>query len=50
METYNKHKTLVVRLTKEEHQQIKLEALKRNIPISKLVKRALIQYVAKEGE
>ena len=41
-----KIKTLIIRLTTEEHKKLKIEAIERNIPMSQLVKQSLIIYTA----
>lgn len=40
-----KLKHLLVRLTEEEHKKIKIEAIERNMTMSKLVKQAITIYL-----
>jgi len=47
METQKKLKTLMVRVTREEHRCIKEEALKRDTSITKLVLQSIIYYTEK---
>lgn len=42
-----KLKNIIVRLTDEEHKRIKIEAIERNMTMSKLVKQALTLFLLK---
>jgi predicted HicB family RNase H-like nuclease len=46
MQMDKKTKSLLIRLTKEEHKKIKLEATERGLSISTLIKQALLSYIA----
>jgi predicted HicB family RNase H-like nuclease len=45
-----KTKSLMIRLSEEEHQQIKIEAAKRNISISRLVLQSIMFFTQKRSK
>jgi len=40
-------KNLLIRVTEDEHKKIKIEAIERNMTMSKLVKQAIVFFLLK---